>query len=242
MNPRARIALVVGASGGIGEAIARELATRGFRLHLTAHRGLERVAAWSHELNSKAWALDLRDAAGIEAVVTGVVEEEGCLDVLVNAAAINLEGQAAGLNDEDWDSVMDVNLNAAFRLSRAASRPMLVQRAGCILHLSSLIARAGGRGQANYAASKAGLEALVRVLALELGRKGVRVNAIAPGCIETTMTERVRAEHGERILENIALRRFGKPSDVASLAGFLVSDQASYLTGQVIRIDGGMGL
>ena len=242
MNPRAKTALVGGASGGIGEAIARELATRGFRLHLTGHSRLDRLESTALELGARTWSLDLRDAARIEAVVTGVVEEEGHLDVLVNAAAINLEGQAAGLSDEDWESVINVNLHAAFRLSRAAAKPMLMQRVGCILHLSSMVARSGGRGQANYAASKAGLEALVRVLALELGRKGVRVNAVAPGCIETTMTERIRAEHGDKILESIALRRFGIPREVASLVGFLTSDEAAYITGQVIRIDGGMGL
>lgn len=236
------VALVVGASGGIGSAIARELSKRGYRLHLTGHRGFEGLKSLGKELDAACWELDLRQSQRIDDVFSGIFEAEGRLDVLVNASALNLEGQAAGMSDEDWEAVLDVNLSGAFRLSRAAAKLMLPQRSGAILHFSSVVAHLGGRGQANYAASKAGLEALVRVLALELGRKGVRVNAIAPGCIETVMSERVRQDHGDRILEGIALRRFGQPQDVAALAAFLVSSEAAYITGQVLRVDGGMGL
>jgi 3-oxoacyl-[acyl-carrier protein] reductase len=160
----------------------------------------------------------------------------------VNCAAANEEAPAAGMEDAAWDRVRALNLDAAFRLCRAAAKYMVLGRRGRIVTFSSVSARRGGRGQVNYAASKAGVEAMTRVLALELGRKGVLVNCIAPGVIETPMSERVRREHGGALAEEIALRRFGRPEEVAACVVFLVSDAAGYITGQTIRVDGGMAL
>jgi 3-oxoacyl-[acyl-carrier protein] reductase len=237
-----KVALVVGGSGGIGGAIAQELARGGCRTWLTGCSRLERARAIAAAIGATACALDVTRPETIDDLVEQIVTRHHRLDVLVNAAGVNVEGPAGALSDDQWGRVVEVNLNAAFRLSRAAAKPMILQRSGTIVHLSSIAARRGGRGQVNYAASKAGLEAMVRVLALELGRWGIRVNAVSPGCIETEMTARVRKEHAERILEGIALRRLGRPEDVAAVVGFLVSDAAAYVTGEVIRVDGGMAL
>ena len=147
-----------------------------------------------------------------------------------------------GIEDEAWNRVMDVNLTGAFRLCRAAAKYMMLNRWGRIINVSSISSGFGGRGQVNYAASKAGLESMTRVLALELGRKGILANCVAPGVIETKMSERIRQSHERALVETIAVRRFGQPQDVAEVVAFIASDASAYVTGQVIRVDGGMGL
>jgi 3-oxoacyl-[acyl-carrier protein] reductase len=192
--------------------------------------------------SAEAVSLDVSHEGEAEAVCGAVFAASGRLDILANCAALNREAPALGMENEDWDAVLDVNLSGAFELARAAARYMLLGRWGRIINVSSVSATRGGRGQINYAASKAGMESMTRVLALELGRKGILANCVAPGVIETAMSERIRAEHGDRLLEQVAVRRFGKPEEVAEVVSFLASERSSYISGQVIRVDGGLAL
>jgi 3-oxoacyl-[acyl-carrier protein] reductase len=242
-----RVALIAGASGGIGIAVARSLAAHGALVYLGYHRHPSVAESVAQEiLNSGGQAapvaLDLRNKAQIDAVCSEIHARAGHFDILVNCAAINREAPALAMDDDTWQDVLHINLDGAFRLARSAARYMMLGRWGRIINVSSIAAARGGRGQINYATAKSGMEAMTRVLALELGRKGILVNCVAPGIIETEMSERVRLHYSEELLKSISVKRFGRPEEVASAISFLASDEAGYINGHTLRVDGGMTL
>ncbi len=242
------IALVTGGNRGIGRAIAERLAADHAASVLVVYRSradeAEAALAAIEAAGGKAalHQADVADPDAGAAAVKACIDTFGRIDVLVNNAGVTRDGLVLQMSDDDWDAVLRTNLDGAFRLARAAARPMLLQKHGRIINLSSVSAGRPNRGQANYAASKGGLEAFTRALAVELARKKVTVNAVAPGVIETEMSARVR-EHAEAEIKNsIPMRRIGQPAEVAALVSFLAGDDAAYITGQVIGVDGGVGL
>jgi 3-oxoacyl-[acyl-carrier protein] reductase len=242
-----RAALIAGASGGIGIAVARRLAADGTMVYLGYHRHPTAAEAAAQEIlkaggTAEPIALDLSNKKQAGEVCAGIYAQSGRLDILVNCAAINREAPALAMDDDTWQEVMEINLDGAFRLARSAAKYMMPGRWGRIIQVSSIAAIRGGRGQINYATAKSGVEAMTRVLALELGRKGILVNCVAPGIIETEMSERVRREYGEEILKNVSIKRYGRPEEVAAAIAFLTSDDAGYINGQTLRVDGGMAL
>lgn len=247
MDLKGKRILVTGASGAIGGAIALACGNGGAHVALVAFERLaeaEKRAAAIWEMGAKAVVLegDLRDGGACERVTHEVVERLGGLEGLVNCAGVTRDRLFVRLDDESWRDMVETNLTAALHMSQSAARAMMRRRTGSIVNVSSVAAQVPGPGQAGYAATKGGLEALTRALAVELGPRGVRANAIAPGRIESPMTEEVHAKEGDRLLDRIPLRRYGKPEDVAHLAVFLLSDRAAYLTGQVLTLDGGLSL
>jgi 3-oxoacyl-[acyl-carrier protein] reductase len=238
-----QVALVTGASRGIGAAIARELAARGVRVIGTATRedGAQRIsAALAAHPGCRGVCLDVNDGPAAEALVDSIVKEEGALHILVNNAGITRDMLAMRLKDEDWDAVLDTNLKAVFRLCRAAIRPMMKQRYGRIINITSVVGAAGNPGQANYAAAKAGVAGMTRALARELGSRSITVNCVAPGFIETDMTAALPPQQQQALLAQIPLGHLGKPADVAHAVAFLASPQAGYITGQELHVNGGM--
>jgi 3-oxoacyl-[acyl-carrier protein] reductase len=243
-NLDGRTAIITGAGQGIGRAVALRLASSGVGV-LLADINLETVRTVEQEISGDGGRAvsvqaDISDAAGAEAVVKLAVESFGGLDILVNNAGITRDGLLLRLKPEDLDQVLSVNLKGAFYTCRAASRVMMKARSGSIINMSSIIGLMGNVGQTTYAASKAGLIGLTKSLARELASRGVRVNAVAPGFIETAMTEALPEETRQEMLAGIPLARFGKPEDVADLVHFLASDNSGYITGQVVVVDGGM--
>ncbi len=239
-----RTALVTGASRGIGKAIAVRLAAEGADVALVGRQKetLEETAAAVRALGRKAVVCvsDVSRSEDAKKAVEAVVAELGRLDILVNNAGITKDGLLARMSDEDWSAVLDTNLKGAFAFMKAAARPMMKQESGAIINVSSVIGILGNAGQCNYAAAKAGLIALTKSAARELAPRHIRVNAVAPGFVETKMTEGLSGELKTRMLESIPLKRFGSPEDIAGVVAFLAGEDAAYMTGQTVTVCGGM--
>jgi len=234
-------ALVTGSTRGIGRAIAEAFAASGARVGVVGRdqqRADEAAAAIGN--GAQGFAADVSDTAAVTKLVDDVEKAFGSIDILVNNAGITRDNIVIRLKDEDWDAVQNANLRGAFASIRAASRGMIKRRTGRIINVASIVGLIGNKGQANYAASKAGLIALTKSVAKELGSRNILINAVAPGFIETEMTAKMTAEAREALGKQIALERLGTVDDVAAMVTFLASDLASYITGQVFVVDGGM--
>jgi 3-oxoacyl-[acyl-carrier protein] reductase len=239
------IALVTGASRGIGAAIAAELARQGFYVVGTAttDAGAQAIGqSLSAVGHGQGVSLNVTDAAACDALIDQIVKEHGGLHVLVNNAGITRDMLAMRLKDEDFDAVIDTNMRAVFRLCRAVTRPMMKQRQGRIINITSVVGAMGNPGQANYAASKAGVAGMTRALAKELGSRGITVNCVAPGFIETDMTAALPEAQQQALLSQIPLGHLGKPADIAAVVAFLASPGAAYVTGQEWHVNGGMAM
>jgi 3-oxoacyl-[acyl-carrier protein] reductase len=236
-----RNALVTGSTRGIGRAIAESLATAGARVAVVGRdqaRAAEAAAAVGN--GARGFAADVGDPASVVALVEAVEKEFGQVDILVNNAGLTRDNILFRLKDDDWDAVLDANLRGAFVAIRATARGMIKRRWGRIINIASVVGITGNKGQANYAASKAGLIGLTKSVAKELGSRNVLVNAVAPGFIETDMTAAMTPEARAGLAGQIPLERLGTPQDIAGVVTFLASDQAAYITGQTIVVDGGM--
>lgn len=240
-----KIAVVTGGSRGIGAAIAKKLASRGMTVIINYCGSEDRALAVKSAIEAaggqaEAWRCDVSDCGQCEAFVKAVMEKYGRIDVLVNNAGITRDGLMMRMSDEDFSRVIDTNLKGTFYMMRFASRHMLKAKKGRIINMASVVGLMGNAGQVNYAASKAGVIGATKSAAKELASRGITVNAIAPGFIDTEMTGALSEKVQEQILTQIPLGTFGKPENIANCAAFLASDEAAYITGQVIQVDGGM--
>jgi len=240
------VALVTGGSRGIGKGIVEAFVKEGAKVAFVYHSSKEAAEAIVEELSSQGEVLaiqaDVKSKSDAEKVVEEVLEKWERIDILVNNAGVIRDGLLATMEEDDWRTVIDTNLNSVYNFTQSVMRPMMSQRSGRIINMSSVASEMGNQGQTNYAASKGGINGFTKCLAAEVGRRNITVNAIAPGFIETDMTEAVRNAAEGEIKKAIALRRLGKPEDIANTAIFLASPEASYVTGQVIEVDGGLTL
>ena len=242
-SPSGQVAFVTGASRGIGRAIAQLLAERGLRVvgTATSEAGAAGIGeALAAHAGCRGIVLDVTDGSAVGAAIDAVVRDLGALHVLVNNAGITRDTLSMRMKDEDWDVVVATNLSAVFRASRAALRPMMKQRYGRIVNITSVVGASGNPGQANYAAAKAGVAGMTRSLAREVGSRGITVNCVAPGFIETDMTRSLGEAQSAALLSQIPLGRLGQPVEIAQAVAFLASPEASYITGTELHVNGGM--
>jgi 3-oxoacyl-[acyl-carrier protein] reductase len=240
-----QVAVVTGAGRGIGHAIALRFAREGARV-ASVSRTESNAQKTADEINSMradaatAYAVDVADQAAVQKAAADIFEEFGRVDILVNNAGVTRDGLSMRMSMDDWDTVLNTNLKGAFNFTQAVMRPMIKQRSGRIINISSIAGLTGNAGQANYAASKAGLIGLTKTLARELASRGITVNAVAPGLIETDMTTVLSDEIRQAILQKVPLGKLGEPEDIAGAVAYLASAEAKYITGQVLTVDGGM--
>ncbi|HVQ43296.1 MAG TPA: 3-oxoacyl-ACP reductase FabG [Vicinamibacterales bacterium] len=244
-NLSGRVALVTGASRGIGRAVATRLAAAG--AHVVAAARGENAKGTADAIreaggSAESIGLDVTDAAGVDAAVAGIMAGKGRIDILVNNAGITRDTLMLRMKRDDWDAVLQTNLTAAFTSVQAVLKPMIKQRSGRIINITSVVGQSGNAGQANYAASKAGLIGFTKAVALEVASRNITVNAVAPGLIDTDMTRALAEGAHEEWAARIPLKRLGTPDDVANAVVFLASDEAAYITGHVLAVNGGMYL
>jgi 3-oxoacyl-[acyl-carrier protein] reductase len=241
-NLAGQMALVTGATRGIGAAIASALADRGALVIGTAttEDGAARIGQALAARKGVGRCLDVNQVDAVDALIDAIVAEHGGLQILVNNAGITRDGLSMRMKNEDWDAVLGTNLSAVFRITRAAIRPMMKQRYGRIINITSVVGASGNAGQANYAAAKAGLAGMTRALARELGSRRITVNCVAPGFIDTDMTAHLPEAQQKALLDQIPLGHLGKPADIAHAVAFLSSPEAAYVTGQELHVNGGM--
>lgn len=238
-----QVALVTGASRGIGKAIAEQLAAQGVKVigTATSEKGAAAISAYLGE-HGEGRQLDVTDADSVAAVLAAIDANYGQLDILVNNAGITKDNLLMRLKDDDWDAVMDTNLKSVYRLSKAVMRGMMKRRSGRIINISSVVGTTGNPGQTNYCAAKAGLVGFSKALAQEIAARGITVNCVAPGFIDTDMTKSLTEDQKQAIFANIPANRLGQPAEVAAAVVFLASPGAAYITGETIHVNGGLAM